>query len=451
MMESLQTLLFIPLVVALVVRLLARQPRLASAAGTVAVGGLWLWLRGVEPGSAAVVLWGQPLLLTAVTHALLLLLLGGLFILFTLSIFFASGEWFVPAGLMSFSFLAGSLLSQSFSIAITLVLLAAGLLTFIIQSGQAGSVRGSLRYLLSVLLAVTLLLLVNGQLMAQPDSRLLPLGQLTALAILLLLAGFPFQVWLQAIVEKTRPLPLALAVGLAPIVPLRLFYQLIHIFPNLLDASFQQLIWLSGSLSLLVAGILAVTAVHFKRLIGSVLLLDMALTVLSLTLPLQIGWETAVSLQIGRFGSLLLLACGWELLQKHQRSWPLDKFPAGLGWRSPVGVALLGLGLFSLLGLPFTLGFSGHWRLLTVAAELANRAVIPWWLPALALLSLGLGAAAVFRALLTLLAAPQNEEAIARRDPIWLQAMVGIILLVATWLALFPQTIAGLVEQLQGF
>ncbi|VAW34189.1 hypothetical protein MNBD_CHLOROFLEXI01-3800, partial [hydrothermal vent metagenome] len=68
MMQNLQTLLFIPFIAALLVRLLARQPRLASAAGAMVVGGLWLWLRGIDASSTAVILWGQPLALTAVNQ-----------------------------------------------------------------------------------------------------------------------------------------------------------------------------------------------------------------------------------------------------------------------------------------------------------------------------------------------------------------------------------------------
>ncbi|MCP4421698.1 MAG: hypothetical protein GY805_34230, partial [Chloroflexi bacterium] len=229
---------------------------------------------------------------------------------------------------------------------------------------------------------------------------------------------------------------------------------LFHLFaghPTLLDASFRQFIWLSGSLTLLVAGVLAITAVHLKRFIGGVLLLDMSLTILCLTLPQDVAWKTAVTLQISRFGGLLLLAAGWELLQRDRLrqnlpDWPLDKLPLGLGRQVPAALALFGLGLFSLLGLPFTLGFGGHWRLLTAVGNLANQGNLPWWLPALTLLSLGLGAAAVWRVLGTLLQKPAEEnEAPTMYNPLWLNVMVGLAFLLALWLALFPTAIINLV------
>jgi NADH-quinone oxidoreductase subunit N len=285
---------------------------------------------------------------------------------------------------------------------------------------------------------------VSWQLETQPTGWLLPPGELAALAALLLLAGFPFHIWLQAVVNEAAPLPLALVAGLAPLVPLALLFQQFATHPNLLDATFRQLIWLSGSLTLLVAGVLALTAVHLRRAIGNILLLDMALTILCLTLPEQVGWETAVTLQIGRFGSLLLVAGGWKLLQRHQAEWPLDKLPTGLGRRSPLSLALLGVGLFSLLGLPFTLGFGGQWRLLTAVAELANRGGVPWWLPAVALLALGLGAAGVLRLLVVLLAKGDEGET-AVSDPLWLQITVGIVLLLFLWLAINPQPTPAIV------
>lgn len=444
-MTTLQTLLYTPLITALVARLLVRQPQLMAAAGTLVVGILWLWLRTIEPSGTAVVFLGQPMALTMANQELLLLLLAGLFLLFGLASVFPSGEWFVAGGLLGFAFLAGSVLVRPFPVALALILLAVGAFSLTVQSGQAGSVRGSFRYLLAPLLAVPLLLIVSWQMEAQPTEWLLPPGELAALAALLLLAGFPFHIWLQTVVNEAAPLPLLLIAGLAPLVPLTLLFQQFAIYPNLLDATFHQLIWLSGSLTLLVAGVMALTAVHLRRAIGSVLLLDMALTILCLTLPEQIGWETAVTLQIGRFSGLLLVAGGWELLKRHQAHWPLDAFPVGLGRQSPTSLALLVFGLFSLLGLPFTLGFGGHWRLLTAVAELANRGGVPWWLPAVALLGLGLGAAGVLRLAAALLASPENApEETAVPDPLWLQITVGLVLTAVLWLSLFPPTLLNL-------
>src|SRR5690606_29773603 len=123
-MTNLQTLLFTPLIAALVARLLVRQPQLTAAVGTLTVGGLWLWLRALEPSGTAVVFWGQPLALTAENQALLLLILAGLFVLFGLCSLFPSGDWFVAGGLIGFSFLAASLLVRPFAVAVALLLVA---------------------------------------------------------------------------------------------------------------------------------------------------------------------------------------------------------------------------------------------------------------------------------------------------------------------------------------
>ncbi len=450
-MTTLQTLLFTPLIAALVARLLVRRPQLIAAGGALVAGTLWLWLRTIEPSGTAVPFWGQPMALTPDNQALLLVLLAGLFVLFSLAVVFPSGDWFVAGGLIGFAFLAASLLVRPFPVAISLVLLAVGALSLTVQSGRAGSVRGSFRYVLAALLAVPLavplLLIVSWQLEAQPTAWLLPPGELAALAALLLLAGFPFHIWLQGVVNEAEPLPLALVAGLAPIVPLALLFQQFATFPNLLDTTFRQLIWLSGGLTLLVAGVLALTAVHLRRAIGNVLLLDMALTILCLALPERVGWETAVALQMGRFGSLLLVAGGWSLLRRHGAEWPLDSLPVGLGHRSPLSLALLGLGLFSLLGLPLTLGFAGHWRLLTAVAELASRGGVPWWLPAVALVGLGLGAAGALRVLAALLT-PSTEANNRQSEPLWQQGVMLLVLLISLWVAVFPQTVTAVAETL---
>ncbi|MEZ4592591.1 MAG: proton-conducting transporter membrane subunit [Chloroflexota bacterium] len=442
-----QTLLFTPLLAALVARLLARQPQLMAAVGALTAGVLWLWLRTVVPSGTAVLFWGQPMALTPENQVLLQLLLAGLVILFGLAIIFPAGDWFVAGGLVGFAFLAASLLTLTIAVALALVLLATGALALTVQSGRAGSVRGSFRYLLAVLLAVPLLLIVNWQLAAPPTEWLLPPGELAALAVLLLLAGFPFHVWLLAVVNEAEPLPLALVAGWAPIVPLALLFQTLATYPNLIDATFRQFIWLSGGLTLLVAGVLAFTAVHLRRAIGNIVLLNMALTILCFELPGNVGWETAVNLQLARFGGLLLLAGGWWLVQQQQPEWPLDKLPAGVGRKSPWGVALLSVGLFSLLGLPFTLGFAGQWRVLTAVAELANGGSIPWWLPALALLGLGLSAAGVLRLLAALLA-PADDALQNANAPLWQQGVVGLVLLLSLWLALNPGWITAVAATL---
>lgn len=442
-MTTLQTLLFTPLIAALVARFLVRRPVVMAAAGALTTGVLWLWLRTIEPSGTAVIFWGHPMALTPNNQQLLLTLLAGLFILFGVASIFPAGDWFTTSALVGFSFLSASLLASSPTVAFGLVLLASGALSLAVQSGKAGSVRGSFRYLLAALLAVPLLLIAGWQLTAQPSEWLLPPGELAALAALLLLAGFPFHIWLQAVVNESGPLPLALVAGLAPIVPLALLFEQFATFPNLLDTAFRQLIWLSGGLTLLVAGVLAVTAVHLRRAIGSVLLLDMSLTILCLILPEQIGWETAVSLQIGRFGSLLLLAVGWSVLSRQQASWPLDRLPVGLGRKSPLGLALLAVGLFSLLGLPFTLGFAGHWQLLTAVGQISHQGGAPWWLAAAALLSLGLGAAGVLRILLLLLKREELGEETAVSEPLWLQISVGLLLLAVFLLAISPQLLVN--------
>lgn len=444
-MTTLQTLLFFPLVAAFVVRLLARQPQVMAAAGALASGGLWVWLRGVELAETAVILWGQPMLLTGDTQALLLLMLAGLFILFSLAILFPSGDWFVAGGLIGFALLAASLLAQTFAVSLGLLLLAIGALAMTVQSGEAGSVRGSFRYLLAALLAVPLLLIANWQLETQPLAWLLPTGELVALAALLLLAGFPFHVWLPAVANEAKPLPLVLVAGWAPIVPLVLLFQELTIHPNLVDATFRQLIMLSGGLTLLVAGILAVTAVHLRRAIGHILLLDMALTILTLLLPTTIGWETAVLLQLGRFSGLLLVAGGWLMLQRHQPAFPMDSVPTGVGRQAPLSLALFGVGLFSLLGLPLTVGFAGHWRLLTAVAEQTSLGNLPWWLPALALLGLGLGAAGMVRLLASMLSSDEEENT-DNHNPLWQRIMIGVVLLGALWVALNPEIVTAVSE-----
>jgi uncharacterized membrane protein YdjX (TVP38/TMEM64 family) len=70
---------------------------------------------------------------------------------------------------------------------------------------------------------------------------------------------------------------------------------------------------------------------------------------------------------------------------------------------------------------------------------MASRGGAPWWLPATALLALGFGAAGVLRIIAALLTKNEEEvETAVSADPLWLQVSVGLVLMLAVWLALFP-------------
>jgi NADH:ubiquinone oxidoreductase subunit 2 (subunit N) len=106
----------------------------------------------------------------------------------------------------------------------------------------------------------------------------------------------------------------------------------------------------------------------------------------------------------------------------------------GLARRAPFSLALYLSGASALLGLPLTLSFGPHW--LALRALAGSTAV---WLPALALFAAGLGAFALFRAVLYWL--EPGEDTAVSPEPRWLQAVLAVFLLVILWSSLHPAAI----------
>ena len=119
----------------------------------------------------------------------------------------------------------------------------------------------------------------------------------------------------------------------------------------------------------------------------------MGMAVLALTLPQADAWEVTIMAHVTRFAALLMAGGAMSLLERHIQA-PIIADSRGLGRQSPLGVALLAYGFFSLIGTPLTLGFFPQWAIITGIGHQANI-----WLSILLVLALAAGVYAVLRAI----------------------------------------------------
>lgn len=433
-----------PLVAALLVWLLGRWPRVAAVVGAVLALGLAVWLRLLKDGGEAVGVYGRSLTLTPGIQWLFLLLFTSLAILYLLSLLWPQGRYFVAASLAALSPMALALMIRPLILGALFWLIAAFLLGIIIQSDQAGQTQGAWRYVLMIFLAV-LLLLVGGWLADTAQAALQEMaGQLLGAAFLILLAGFPFHIWVQPVVAAGRNLPLVLVLGLGQVLLILFVYDWLAAYPWVQTGPrFRQFVQLSSGLTALTAGVLAMTTSSLRRLVGSLLLLDMSVSLALLLVPVGGGWETAVQLPLLRSVSLLLIMLGRQTLPDMES----DTGWRGLGRRQPTAALTVGYGLVSLLGLPLGVGFSGRWA---AVALIAKEADVSFWLPAGLLLAIGGGIYGVWRSLAPLLAHTETAVTGRQNQPIAVQVgllvsvAVGIILAVTPLLAIFGQRLAAL-------
>jgi hypothetical protein len=222
------------------------------------------------------------------------------------------------------------------------------LLAMAAQGGQRGDVGAAWRYLVLLLLALPFLLLAGWQ--AGLPSAVAPL--LIGAAVLLL-GGFPAYLWVRPVAVRASPLLLPLLFGGAQFVIFAYFFDWLAGQPGwAADATLRGWLTWSGVGTALVGGWLAVSPGGRRKLLASLLLVDMGATLLLLSGGA--GWETAVSHYQSRALALLLAGAGCLLWQDGAK-----------GWKRPLGQLLWLYGALALLGLPLTPGFAARWSLLT--------------------------------------------------------------------------------------
>jgi NADH:ubiquinone oxidoreductase subunit 2 (subunit N) len=187
---------------------------------------------------------------------------------------------------------------------------------------------------------------------------------------------------------------------------------------------------------------------RFGRLTGSLVLLDLGVSMLTLTMNGLDGWNIAVSLQLARLASLVLMGVGLRLLPQSGHKPTGDTFASlrGLGRRYPLSTALLTFSCLSLIGMPMTIGFAARWSFL-----LASQTISIPWLPYLVLLAMIGGTIGLLRSLSQLLLPAMPGQEIPDSKPVWLQGLSAFVLLIGFWLAIFypaAQSYAGRLAQM---
>ena len=190
-----------------------------------------------------------------------------------------------------------------------------------------------------------------------------------ALVVALVIVGFsvklalvPVYLWLPAMSEKT-PAPM---VGLIiAVVDGVAFAELIMLRTQ--SAWLFQPVWLWVAIALLsaitgAAGALAQT--DLKRMLAFAAVTGAAFLVLGLAIGGELGVAGASA---GAVADTLSIALLFIAVAGAERDGPLLLSSRGLARRHPLAGAGFVLGSLAVLGVPFTPGFAGHWRVYTVA------------------------------------------------------------------------------------
>lgn len=445
-----------PLLLALLIFVgLRRWPRAAAVCGflsalLIAVLLATIDLQPTTAGSAIFAgaelrFFGWILLITEGLRRVLLLVYGASALLFLASGLWPQSTVFVPAALASLSPLAFALMITPLAFGVVALLLAAAFLAALVQGRRAGSTVASLRYLLLTALALPVFLVAGWML----DSQQLVLGgalwRLLFLGATLLLAGFPFHIWVRPLLNEAHPLTAIFVLAPAQLVILTFVWRWLQQNPNLLaNTSLDVYLGWSGAATALAAALLAPNERDPRRLLGALVLADMGATLICLGQGVA-GIEQAWALILLRFIGLLIAAAGIEWVA-HGGGEDAGRTDSELLSQRPLAAALFTYGALSLIGLPLTPGFTTRWA----AVTLAGNASI-WWALAL-LLAIAGGLAGVLRVLAPALARLHSSAQLEgwhsdKRSRLTAVA-TGSAFLVALALSLYPWPLLNLFSRL---
>lgn len=444
----------LPLGAAIVVYILRRWGLVASTVSAVVAAGLawavWSW----PPGSTVILLWGtvemgstvsllgQQLSLSAAAQPLITLYCALAAICFLYAGCMSQGRSFFSLGLVLLSVFNGAVLTIPFSRSIVWVVAAAAVAVYVIQAGRAGPTRGAVRWMVFPVMALPMFLLAAwnlDQTLLNPDD----LGAFSAAAkwlapgLVLLLAAVPVHGAIPALTAQAPPMVSAFLITASNGVALFLLNAFLRAYPWLADYYdvSRWLLWL-GLVTAGWSGLMAAGQKRFGTLWGYAMLFDFGCVLAALGLGGPLGLTLAVTMFIARTLAVIIGAMGLATV-RHRAEGDSFGHVEGAASRLPWSVAGLLTGGLSLVGLPLTVGFSGHWGLLQFLGQEMPRAAIVLLLGALAVM---LGYVRGLRALLAPLQKRHME-----REPALGAAAIGVMLFVCLSVSVSPQSLTQLV------
>ncbi|MGC9457067.1 MAG: NADH-quinone oxidoreductase subunit NuoN [Halothiobacillaceae bacterium] len=245
------------------------------------------------------------------------------------------------------------------------------------------------------------------------------------------LGAAPFHMWLPDVYDGA-PTGVTLYLAAAPkIAGLAVLIRILVEGLGPMLADWQPMLVVVAMLSLLVGNLIAIAQTSFKRMLTYSSISHVGFILLALLAGTQAGYGAALFytiaysiMTLAGFGMIVLLAReGFEGDQ-------LDDLK-GLNDRNPVMAFVFLVLMFSMAGIPFTLGFWAKLGVLQAVVEIDM-----WWLALFAVMMAVIGAFYYLRAVkLVYFDKPESEAALAGAEVQWLLAIGGILVAV---MGLYP-------------
>jgi NADH-quinone oxidoreductase subunit N len=276
---------------------------------------------------------------------------------------------------------------------------------------------------------------------SHPGILLLGLG--------LLVVGFgfkaalaPFHIWTPDVYEGA-PVPitayLAVASKAAAIVTfLRILYQ---VLPDL-SGSWQQLLWISAVLTMIIGNLGALTQSNIKRMLAYSSIAHAGYLLVGLTAHSLLGAQGVLFyLMAYAFMNLGAFAVVQFVANQNERFIEIKDY-AGVGFRYPFLGFSLSVFLISLAGIPLTAGFTGKLFLFSAAVQREM-----YWLVVIAVLASAVGVYYYLRVLVFMYMREADVEVPAVGLPVLARIVIVIMVLGTLYLGVFPGSLLNVVSE----
>lgn len=269
----------------------------------------------------------------------------------------------------------------------------------------------------------------------------------------LLVVGFgfkaalvPFHVWAPDVYEGA-PVPitahLAVASKAAAIIAfLRILYQ---VLPEL-SQNWEQLLWVSAVLTMLLGNIAALVQTNIKRMLAYSSIAHAGYLLVGLVAHNSMGAQGVLFyllayafMNLGAFTVIQLVGA------RDEKFVAISDY-AGLGFQRPGLCLALSVFLVSLAGIPFTAGFTG--KLFLFAAAIQSEM---YWLVVIAVLASAIGIYYYLRVLVFMYMKQSESDISAIEMPVVAQVVIAIMVLGTLYLGVLPGSILRLASEAVSF
>ena len=285
--------------------------------------------------------------------------------------------------------------------------------------------------------------------LAGPSLSETPFPAFLLLGLGLLIVGFgfkaalaPFHIWTPDVYEGApTPITAHLAVASKAAALLALLRILYQVLPGLIG-DWQNLLWVSAVLTMLIGNIAALTQTNIKRMLAYSSIAHAGYLLVGLVAGSAKGAQGVMFYLLAyafmNLGALIVV----QLVGRRNEKTVAIADYTGLGYRYPGLSLALSIFLVSLAGIPLTAGFSGKLFLFSAAMESGM-----YWLVGISVVASVIGIYYYLRVLVLMYMRQPETEIEAIPLPMAVRVVLVIMALGTLYMGILPQTVLNLASE----